>query len=279
MMSNLNYANRNLQNCSFKGQELAGADFSGSDLRGCNFTGANLIGASFKGSQTGQSRRQVYILVATAIMGSVVLVGFSMIAAQVSIGLFGDGSNKMLNFFLRALLILALIFGNLFRDSITLHFPQVTIFGTIAGITVLFVLFVAMIALTAVLAIASLSSFGDGTVAPGFFFLLVMVISALLTFRILQWLIESIQSEPGTSFKKANLSHTDFSHSEVQNTDFSLAILTGICIFDWTIKSHTQFTNVYCEYLYREPAHQHRQPAEGSFQPGELERLLAKFTK
>lgn len=76
-----------------------------------------------------------------------------------------------------------------------------------------------MITLTAVLEIASLSSFGDGIVAPGFFFLLVMVVSALLTFWILKWLIQSIQSEPGTSFKKANFSNTDFSHSEVQNTE------------------------------------------------------------
>ncbi|WP_081594640.1 pentapeptide repeat-containing protein [Allocoleopsis franciscana] len=86
-------------------------------------------------------------------------------------------------------------------------------------------------------------------------------------------------SEPGTSFRKANLSNTDFSYSEVKNTDFSLATLTGICIFNWTIKSHNRFVNVYCEYLYGEPGYQNRQPAEGSFQPGELERLLTQFTK
>lgn len=275
-MSNLNYANRNLQNCSFKGQDLAGADFSGSDLRGCNFTGANLIGATFKGSKMGQSRRQVYILLAAAIVGSVVLVCFSIIAAQVSIGLFGDRSNKMLNFFFGALPVLALVIESFFRDSIALHFPQVTTFLGLAAITVLFAV---MITLTVGLAIASLSSFGDGTVAQGFFFLLLMVVSAIVTFRILKWLIQSIQSDPGTSFRKANLSNADFSHSEVQNTDFSLAILTGICIFDWIIKSYTQFKNVYCEYLYLEPAHQNRQPAEGSFQSGELERLLTQFTR
>jgi uncharacterized protein YjbI with pentapeptide repeats len=275
-MSNLNYANRNLQNCSFKGQDLAGADFSGSDLRGCNFRGANLMGATFKGSQTGQSRRQVYILVAAAIVGSVVLLGFSAIAAQVSMSLFSDRSNKMLNFFLSALPVLALVFESFFRDSIALHFPQVTTFLSLAAINVLFAV---MIMLTVGLAISSLSSFGDGTVAQGFFLLLLMVVSALLTFRILKWLIESIQSGSGTSFRKANLSHADFTHSEVQNTDFSLAILTGTCIFNWTIKSHTQFMKVYCEYLYLEPGHQNRQPAEGSFQPGELERLLTQFTR
>src|ERR671933_787932 len=136
-MSNLNYANRNLQNCSFKGQDLADVDFSGSDLRGCNFTGANLIGATFKGIKTGQSRRQVYILVAAAIVGSVVLLGFSAIAAQVSTSLFSDRSNKMLNFFLSALPVLASVLGSFFRDSLNLHFPQVTAFLGIVAITVL----------------------------------------------------------------------------------------------------------------------------------------------
>jgi hypothetical protein len=272
-MSNLNYANRNLQNCSFKGQDLAGADFSGSDLRGCNFTGANLTGATFKGSKTGQTRCQVYILVAAAIVGSVVLVGSSMIVAQVSIGLFSDRSNKVLNFFLSMLPGLALIFESFLRDTIALHFPQVTAFLGIVAITVLLAV---MITLTLGLAIASVSSFSDGTVAQGFFLLLLMVVSAIVTFRIFQWLSQSIHSGPGTSFRKANLSNADFSHSQVQNTDFSLAILTGTCIFDWKIKSHSQFTKVYCEYLYLEPAHQNRQPAEGSFQAGELEQLLVQ---
>lgn len=258
---------------------MAGADFSGSDLRGCNFTGANLIGASFKGSKTGQSRRQVYILIAAAIMGSVVLIGFSAIAAQLSINLFDDRSNRMLKFFIKALFLLAVLLESLFRESIALHFPQITTFWTIVGMTVLLVLCGAMIALTAVLAIASLSSLSDGTVTLGLFFLLVMSVSVLLTFRILKWLSESIQSGPGTSFRQANLSNADFSYSEVQNTDFSLATLTGICIFNWTIKSHIRFVNVCCEYLYLEPAHQNRQPAEGSFQPGELERLLTQFTR
>lgn len=224
----------------------------------------------------GQSRRQVYILLAAAIVGSVVLVGFSIIAAQVSMGLFSDRSNKMLNFFLSVLPVLALVIESFFRDSLRLHFPQVTTFFGLAAITLLFAV---MITLTVGLAIASISSFGDGTLAQGFFLLLVMLVSAIVTFRILKWLIQSIKSDSGTSFRKANLSNADFSHSEVQNTDFSLAILTGTCIFGWTIKSHTQFTNVYCEYLYLEPAHQNRQPTEGSLQAGELERLLAQFTR
>ncbi|MEH2076940.1 MAG: pentapeptide repeat-containing protein [Nostoc sp.] len=99
-----------------------------------------------------------------------------------------------------------------------------------------------------------------------------------VTFRIFKWLIQSIQSNPGTSFRKANLTDADFSHAEVQNTDFSLAVLTGACIFNWIIKHHNQLTNVYCKYVYLEPAQQNRQPTEGNFQPGELEQVLIRFT-
>lgn len=273
-MSELNYANRNLQNCSFKGQDLAGADFSGSDLRGCNFTRATLIGASFEGAKMGQSRRQVNTLVAAAIVGPIILLGLSAIAAKVSVVWFSDRSNKVVNFLLSALPILALVFGNFIRDSIAFHFPQLTSFLTIAAIAVLFAV---MVMLTVGLASVSILGFGDGAVAQGFFLLLLMVVSAILTFRIFKWLTDSIHSHRGTSFRKANLTDANFSHCVVQNTDFSFAVLTGACIFDWAIKPYTQLTNVHCEYLYLEPAQQNRRPVEGNFQPGELERVLTQF--
>lgn len=273
-MVNRNYANRNLQNCSFKGQNLASADFSGSDLRGCNFTGATLIGAIFERVKTGQSRRQVNILVAAAIVGPVVLLAFSAIAAQVSMELLSDRSNKGLNFFFSALPILALVFGSFIGDKIAFRFPQITSLLNIAAIAVLFAV---MVALTLGLAIVGILGFGDGAIAQGLFLLLLMFASALLTFRILKWLTQTIQSNPGTSFRKANLTDANFSHSVMQNTDFSFAVLTGACIFDWAIKPHTQFMNVHCEYLYLELAHQNRQPAEGNFQPDELERVLTQF--
>jgi len=273
-MTNRNYANRNLQNSSFKGQDLAGADFSGSDLRGCNFTGATLIGANFERVQTGQSRRQVNSLIAAAILGPVVLVGFSAIASQISLVFLSDRSNKILNFFFTALPVLALILGSFIRDKIAFRFPQITSLLSIAAIAVLFAV---MVTFTVGLAIVSILGFADGAIAQGFFLLLLMVGFALLTFRIFKWLIQAVHSNPGTSFRKANLTDANFSHSVVQNTDFSFAVLTGACIFDWVIKPYTQCTNVYCEYLYLEPAHQNRRPAEGSFQPNELERVLTQF--
>ncbi len=273
-MTNLNYTNQNLQNRSFKGQDLSGADFTGSDLRGCNFTGANLIGTNFQKIKTGQSHRQVNIMVAATIICPVGLLGFIMIAGQMSSVLFSDRFDKIFNFFLGSMPLLALIFQIFIQDSITSDFPEVTNF---LGIGVITILFAVMSSFTVGLAMISTSSFSDGSSVQGFFLLLLMVISTIITFRIFKWIIQSIQSQPGTSFRKANLTDADFSHSEVQNTDFSFAILTGACIFDWAIQPHTQFTNVYCKYLYLEPAYQNRQPTEGNFKPGDLSRVLARF--
>jgi hypothetical protein len=64
----LNFANQDLRNRSFKGRNLQGADFSGADLRGCNFSRALLIDANLERVQTGQTRRQLAVLVALALV-------------------------------------------------------------------------------------------------------------------------------------------------------------------------------------------------------------------
>ncbi|MEB3338263.1 MAG: pentapeptide repeat-containing protein [Leptolyngbyaceae bacterium] len=269
-MPHQNYANQNLQNRSFKGQDLTGADFRGSDLRGCNFTASTLIGANFEGSRMGRSRRQIQVLMAAAILGPVVLVGLSAIAVQVSVVWFG---NLSFNSFSGLISLVALVLGNFLRDAMTLNFPQVTMF---LGVAALASLFAVMVLGTVGLAVVGVLSFGDAAV-QGFFLLLLMIGFAFLTFRILKWLIQSIQSHPGTAFRKANLTDANFSHTVVANTDFCFASLTGICISGWLMNPYTQFTNVHCDYLYVEPAFKNRQPVQGSFQAGELEQVLAPF--
>ncbi|OUL34632.1 hypothetical protein BV372_13440 [Nostoc sp. T09] len=270
-MTNLNYNNQILHNCSFKGQDLSGADFSGSDLRGCNFTGATLIGAKFQQVKTGQSQRQVNMLIASTIASPVVLFGSSIIFVHLLSVLLSD---RAMNFFIGALPVLAFLAEIFLRDSITFHFTQVTNFFGIGAIAKLFAV---MLMLTVGLAFVGFSGFGDGSGAQGFFFLLMTIVSAIVTYRIFKWLIQSIHTYAGTSFRKANLTDADFSYSKVENTDFSLAVLTGACVFKWVIKPHSQFTTVYCKYLYLEPAQQNRQPAEGSFKPDELAQVLTQF--
>ncbi|MDZ8053732.1 MAG: pentapeptide repeat-containing protein [Aulosira sp. ZfuVER01] len=272
-MSNLNYSNQILHDRSFKGQDLSGADFSGADLRGCNFTGATLIGANFQQVKTGQSQRQVRMLVVSTIVSPVVLCGSGALFVYLLSLLLSD---RAINFLIGSLPVLFFFAEIFLRDSINFHFPQATTFFGIGAISILFAV---MVALTIGLACIGFSGFGNGSSAQGFFFLIMAVVSAIVTFRIFQWLIQSIQSHPGTSFRKANLTDADFSYSELKNTDFSLAVLTGICIFKWAIKPYTDFTNVYCKYLYLEPEQQNRQPAEGNFQANELERVLTQFRR
>ncbi|MBD2311311.1 pentapeptide repeat-containing protein [Desertifilum sp. FACHB-1129] len=270
-MSHLDYANQNLQNRSFKGLDLAGVDFSCCDLRGCNFTGANLTGANLQGCITGQSRRQVYQLIAVAIAASVAVVGFSILLSQVVMQWFGDISATRFNFILYGL---ALAFSFLFRQGIL---PNIPLVPTVFGLAALTLLLAAMSLLTVGLFFVVLSNFSDGAIAPGFFLLGVMALSGFICFWVLRWLIQSIRTHPGTSFHKANLTQADLSYSKLQNADFSLANLTGACIFDWEILGDNRFLGSYCEYLYIGPALQNRQPLEGNFQPGEWERLVAKW--
>jgi hypothetical protein len=49
-----------LQNRSFKGMNCAGWDFSGRDIRGCDFRDSNLSAADFTGCYAGRSPRQIY---------------------------------------------------------------------------------------------------------------------------------------------------------------------------------------------------------------------------
>ena len=64
--SQLNFANQDLRNRSFKGQNLNQANFSGADLRGCDFSYALLQGANFQGVRLGQSSRQLLMLIGVA---------------------------------------------------------------------------------------------------------------------------------------------------------------------------------------------------------------------
>lgn len=270
-MSQLDYSNQNLQNCSFKRKNLAGANFSGSDLRGCNFTGATLLDANFEGVKTGQSPRQKVTYLAAALVGPVVLVGLSVIGWQFVDFLLPDGANSGLNFILNAFLILVLLLGSLLRDWITIHFPQL---ATLLSITAIAILLIMMVILTVGLVIVSFSNFWDGALLLGVALLLIAGVAGVITFRIFTWLLQALESSPGTSFRKADLTDANFSHATVQNTDFSQSVLTGVCLFNWVVRSHLQFSQVYCEYIYLASAHQNRYPSEGNLQPGELERLL-----
>lgn len=66
--SQLNFAEQDLRNRSFKGQNLNQANFSGADLRGCDFSYALLQGANFERVRLGQTSRQLLMLIGVAVI-------------------------------------------------------------------------------------------------------------------------------------------------------------------------------------------------------------------
>lgn len=273
-MTAQNYAHQILKNRSFKGLNLTGADFSGSDLRGCDFTGATLVGANFTGVRTGQSDRQINTLIVAAIIGPAGIIVLSLCAGHILENMFGDRFPKVFPEVLQILMPVLFFFRFLFRDTInriTLHFRRTSNF---LGITFFAFLCQFMALFTILLVIVSLLTFVDGSGFQGLVLLAIAVFFAIVTRWIFKGVIQSISSSCGTSFRKANLTDANLSRAVVKNTDFSLAILTRICIFEWRRERHNQFADVYCEYVYLEPTHQKRHPAESKFRQEEVEAYL-----
>jgi uncharacterized protein YjbI with pentapeptide repeats len=77
-------------------------------------------------------------------------------------------------------------------------------------------------------------------------------------------------------FIGANLIDADLTMTEAVATDFKQAILTGACIEDWNISSHTKLDEVICDYVYLKRCRKERRPHNGNFAPGEFTKLFQK---
>jgi uncharacterized protein YjbI with pentapeptide repeats len=81
----------------------------------------------------------------------------------------------------------------------------------------------------------------------------------------------------GANLSGADLKDNIFVQADVTGVDFTEANLTGICLENWNINSQTCFTNVKCDYIFRnldsrgKPTNRH--PREGNFNPREFESL------
>ncbi|MBD2176672.1 pentapeptide repeat-containing protein [Pseudanabaena sp. FACHB-1998] len=258
------YKGQDLQNQSFVGQDLSRIDFSGSDLRGCDFTKAILTGANFERVITGQTPQKLNKAIFSIVMGMIAMISvitiITFVVVTVDNQLFvwlGETYRKISSIF-STLLLFVLYF---FQKHILEAFPKTSDLLGEASICLLFFL---MLFLTISFAVISFSG--------AFLFLIPMSISAIVTFKVFTWLIESIKSKTGTSFKKANLNEANFSHALIGNTDFSFALMTGICIEGWVMDSYNRFTKSQCTYLYLQQ--QQRYPPTGEFQDHEWEKFL-----
>lgn len=76
----------------------------------------------------------------------------------------------------------------------------------------------------------------------------------------------------------ANLKEADIGRTQLLRTNLNSAILTGACIEDWNINSHTNLDNVICDYVYLKASQKERRPHEltKKFAPGEFTKLFQK---
>lgn len=67
------------------------------------------------------------------------------------------------------------------------------------------------------------------------------------------------------NLNEAILTNADLSGSRLEGANLSAANLTGACIEDWRVDGSTDFTDIRCNYLYRQRSQQARQPTTGNF--------------
>lgn len=81
----------------------------------------------------------------------------------------------------------------------------------------------------------------------------------------------------GADLQGADLRDSILVRTQLIGVDFSHARLTGTCIKDWSVNSQTDFTEVECDYIYREIDEEgnprDRFPSNRNFEPREFESL------
>jgi uncharacterized protein YjbI with pentapeptide repeats len=78
----------------------------------------------------------------------------------------------------------------------------------------------------------------------------------------------------GANLQGAWLEQANLTKTQVLNTNFNQAHLTGACLEAWNIDSTTQLDGAICEYVYLLNNHQERRPSSGEFAPGEFTKLF-----
>lgn len=74
--------------------------------------------------------------------------------------------------------------------------------------------------------------------------------------------------------RMANLSGANLEKIQALKTDFSKAILTGVCLDSWQTNIDIKLTDVICDYVYLGINQEERRPEQGNFAPGEFINFL-----
>lgn len=218
-----NLSQCDLRNRSFRDQNLAGASFYGSDVRGCDFRGAILTNANFQHVKTGQSYKQLIILIAVASNGASNGATAGAIAGAIAIaGVIASIGSA--NYTIVGAVAIAISIVSAFAIS-----GAVASDGTLDGIVR--VTFAFAITFAGNSAGAAIAAFGRGTVSEGILYTASTIILLGFAIYLLLETIKAVKNVTGTDFRQADLTRANFSDATFQNTNFSTAIIDFV---NWT---------------------------------------------
>ena len=244
MSQNLNFANQDLRDRSFKGKNLVGADFSGADIRGCNFSRAQLKFASFDNVLAGKSQRQTAIssvisfamalmVASTAMIAIILLVTFAI--TLITTFIFGVAIvNREIVYWVAIMAIV--VFAVSFAIAFTISFTGTK--GIFAAIPICLITafasglwgstFTKILVIGAFNAIARLLRFNSFVAL--LIFLAIEPLQIFGSLYLFKLLINISRTTTGTKFEYADLTKASFDQATLVNCDFSHAVMDDVSL-------------------------------------------------
>jgi uncharacterized protein YjbI with pentapeptide repeats len=81
------------------------------------------------------------------------------------------------------------------------------------------------------------------------------------------------------TLQRADLSNADLTETLAVGSNFSGAVMTGVCLEYWDVDHTTNLEDVDCQYVYLVSNQKERRPNSGSFAPGEFAELFQKVLR
>ena len=220
------FSGQTLRNRSFQAQDLAGADFSYTTIQGCDFSNARLVQANFVGARIVRHRWQVQL----AVLGPVLLaILVAMAAIAILVATFaGPLPRPIAAILVGAIAIVSAVIVKAFAEASAGFFTlTIAIVGFLAS----------AFSTIAILLQKDILNALVGAV-------LLLLFAGFIYFRLatLNTLLNAIDSRKSNRFRNANLTRANFQEAEIDNADFSGAILAWVDWKDSRISPRCQFS-------------------------------------
>ncbi len=238
MSQNLNFANQDLRDRSFKGRNLVGADFSGADIRGCDFSRAQLKSANFDNVLAGKSQRQtaissIILFVMALMVASTAMIAMILLITFLISFIFGTAIvNREIVYWVAIVLIV--VFAVSFAIAFTISFTGTKGIFVVISISLITAFssglwgstFTKILVVGAFNAIAQLLRFNSFVAL--LIFLAIAPLQIFGSLYLFKLLINISQTSTGTKFQYADLTKASFDQATLVNCDFSKAIMDDV---------------------------------------------------